>query len=86
MQVDEDCRLVCPGCYVEYATDEEIAISLAAIEIESRDLVETERWRDAIGMAPELDRVAPGHTRGVVAFWIVLIVCAAGLAYGIWSH
>jgi hypothetical protein len=40
-------------------------------------------WRDAMGIHPDCERAQPGHTRGLIWFYIVDAVCAALLIYGI---
>jgi hypothetical protein len=71
IQIDSEYRLVCSGCYLDHASAEEIAASVACVAMDSAF-----HWRDALGITPELEAAQPGHNLWSVMFWLIVVLCA----------
>jgi hypothetical protein len=75
MELDDECRPVCSRCYLRYASLDELACAR---------LRNCPTWREALGFNPELEAAQPGHTRGMLLFWLTVVLCAAAYIY-LWS-
>lgn len=40
-------------------------------------------WREYFGITAEIEAVQPGHTRGLVIFYVVMGLCFGFLAWGV---
>lgn len=58
---------------------------IAAIRNAANEARRHYRVRECLGVSPELERVQPGHTRAVIALFVVMAVLAAAYIYGAWK-